>query len=1141
MDLLQQCQIWTEEDEFRKIIDAIEALPDDERTPELDSELARAYSNAATVDDRDMLKHAITLLKPHEAYFRGDHRWNFRMAYAYFYLEQEHRALPYFEKALEARPGDEDTEEFIERCRRYASLPVFRSSFRDRTAKAWGAFAEAEAGLRKALAEDKTHENAHEIVEQFRSIFDIAFEDVAFEIGVNEHKHEVILSPQGDKVKLFELVYFRDRAPAAVLENWSILVGRQRANDVGMRTEDFDISGSDVRVWVEKTDEKRIGLKAYCEKLLPVLKNEEGKAYWALETLTDQILGEIPHMCYVDAFEVLDRPLDEPGMLLADLPAKLEADGFDLDPDPARCLDSALCYQCKPNDDPEADWRLDVVAGSTCCAALINDYLGGETDFSDELLDDGAVAGFFIYPLDGFFGEDQSKRIFDFRDRLEEALSEGDGPELATLTGGATGTRCGYVDFIAWDMRAFIDKAKVFFDASPVEWAHFHVFRRDAGTVALKAPQSTDPEGDPEKKPDTEEYSETFASKASGAEATAQGSSKAETSAYSPETAEAFFAQIEKWNDADDFSSCIRALESIPEDQRNYRTAYALARALENYAVLGDHQEGSPQDEAQAALKRAVDVLESVRAEGVDKAEWHMRMAYGYQYMTDQEEKAVSYAQRWAELDPRDECAPMVIEECARRIRRRLRRAGKTKFTPGATPFEGFDFTNFWNDSEYAKKEYVSAEPSDELIAEIERELGYKLPASYVWLMKRHNGGIPVNTCFPTDEPTSWAEDHVAITGIFGIGRDKAYSLGGNLGSRFMTSEWGYPPIGVAVCDCPSAGHDMIFLDYRACGPEGEPAVVHVDQELDYRITHLADSFEEFVRGLQNDAVFEEADEEENKGDAVDNENDDTTDAKDAKDEPGCGPFLGFALLSKGYWDKTRLIGDLKKLWDITVPKSDPDEDERDDSLVFNLGDRMVAISLMPFPIPGNEAETNAENNWMWPEAADVAKKHAAHIMVAVCGGDDDPIERGKLFVKLMDACSRQRYVSGIYTSGVVFEPDFYRKAADALRNDDLPVHAWIWFGLYETDHVLGAYTYGLETFGRREIEVLNAEGADARELWAFISSMASYVLECGRTLEDGQTIGFSKNDRHAVTLSEGAALPGMTLKIAYGNGMPAA
>ena len=35
--------------------------------------------------------------------------------------------------------------------------------------------------------------------------------------------------------------------------------------------------------------------------------------------------------------------------------------------------------------------------------------------------------------------EEGSQKIFDFRDRLEEALTAGDGPEALTLTGGATG------------------------------------------------------------------------------------------------------------------------------------------------------------------------------------------------------------------------------------------------------------------------------------------------------------------------------------------------------------------------------------------------------------------------------------------------------------------------------------------------------------------------------------------------------------------------------------------------------------------------------------------------------------------------------------------------------------------------------
>lgn len=172
-------------------------------------------------------------------------------------------------------------------------------------------------------------------------------------------------------------------------------------------------------------------------------------------------------------------------------------------------------------------------------------------------------------------------------------------------------------------------------------------------------------------------------------------------------------------------------------------------------------------------------------------------------------------------------------------------------------PFEEFNFDNFWKNSDYAAKAYVGAAVTPKMIHSVEQEIGYRLPESYIALLTSQNGGIPLNTNFPTTEPTSWAENHIAITGIFGLDKRKPHSLLGSLGSEFMKSEWGYPDIGVYVCDCPSAGHDMIALDYRKCGKDGDPEVVHVDQESDYKITSLSSNFEEFIIGLLHDDVFD--------------------------------------------------------------------------------------------------------------------------------------------------------------------------------------------------------------------------------------------------------------------------------------------
>lgn len=749
---------------------------------------------------------------------------------------------------------------------------------------------------------DKTHERGEEIVDRIERILRLAFEDVSFEVGFNGVKHELILTPEGNRMKLFELVYFRSHAPASVLRHWEITLGRRGTSGNELHAGGVRIGGEDVQAWLEPDDDA-FKLSVFCARLADLKAKEEGRAWWMLTTLTDQLLGEIPHMRWINDFELLDAPRAVPGFLLSDLPDKLRELGKDLALDAETLLENSYVgYTREPDPDPDADWRLDVIAGSTACPPLINGYMSADDETMDALHADGVTAGFIAFSLAGFTGENRTQGIFAFRDALEAQLEKACGPDVVRMVGGATGVHFGYVDFMAWDLQPVLFEARAFLEASDVPASSFHVFRREVGSVPLKSPDDRADAGEDD---DDEPLD------------------------YRPEMAEAFHARIQKWNDDDEYTRCIRALDGVPTQYRDYRHAYALARALENYAVLGDGQYGCPRDKAREALRRAIGVLESVREEGLDRAEWHMRMAYGYQYLTGEEEKAIPYARTWAQLDPEDEDAPCVIRECEKAVEAR-------------------------------------------------------------------------------------------------------------------------------------------------CKNDGKPV-----------------------------------------------------DRKDV--------FLGFVLLEKAHWDKGRLIADLKAEWDIDVPEEDKDDrKDNGDSLVFEAGDMIAAVSLMHGPVPGGEAEDNAENNYMWPDAVKAAQSHAAHIMVTVLGKETDVRLRGQFFVKLAAACCRQPGVLGVYTSGVVFEPSFYADMAGVMKEGELPLNNWIWFGLHRREGGVCGYTYGMDVFGKEELEVLDAD-ADPLAVREFLVSLAGYVIGSDVTLNDGETICFSQGDRHRITRSPGVALPDQpTLKVSF-------
>ena len=252
---------------------------------------------------------------------------------------------------------------------------------------------------------------------------------------------------------------------------------------------------------------------------------------------------------------------------------------------------------------------------------------------------------------------------------------------------------------------------------------------------------------------------------------------------------------------------------------------------------------------------------------------------------------------------------------------------------------------------------------------------------------------------------------------------------------------------------------------------------------------------------------------------------------KEQEITPGC--FTGFVLLESPRWDKEAVLAALAGTWGVTPEPPEEGEKEEPDMAVFQVGPSLVAISLVPAKVPDGEAEHYAAANYLWPEAVEVTASHQAHLIVAVLGRDASPVDSGRLFVKAAASCLAQPGALGIYTSGTVLSPDHFLTVAEAMKDGELPVMDWVYIGLYRSETGSGAYTYGLTAFGKDELEILDSPHAPG-ELHEFLFDICYYLLEGDVTLRDGETIGFTEDQKLSITRSKGVAVDGMSLKIGY-------
>lgn len=181
-------------------------------------------------------------------------------------------------------------------------------------------------------------------------------------------------------------------------------------------------------------------------------------------------------------------------------------------------------------------------------------------------------------------------------------------------------------------------------------------------------------------------------------------------------------------------------------------------------------------------------------------------------------------------------------------------------------------------------------------------------------------------------------------------------------------------------------------------------------------------------------------------------------------------------------------------------------------------GDETIGfLAHIPAPIPGGEAEDNAEGNFLWPEGRGEVASHRAHVIVTNVGADDQlPIPSAISVSRLALVALRLFDGIGVYwgnasvcNSRAVFE-DFCAE----ISSEHLPVPVWLRFQLVQpTEDGFGMYTLGMSQFDLMDIEV-DCCTLDIGDLFEFVSSIAHYLIQSGPVIADGNTVGGSAEER---------------------------
>lgn len=236
--------------------------------------------------------------------------------------------------------------------------------------------------------------------------------------------------------------------------------------------------------------------------------------------------------------------------------------------------------------------------------------------------------------------------------------------------------------------------------------------------------------------------------------------------------------------------------------------------------------------------------------------------------------------------------------------------------------------------------------------------------------------------------------------------------------------------------------------------------------------------------------------------------------------------ILGYLLLGDESFHIIEIIATLIRRYNVDVKF-----DESTNAFTFKFGDYIVGASFVNSPMNNNDAVEACRYNFMWQNAEEPVASHKSHVLLSIMNCQNK-LEGYKLFTNIMSVIANFDNAIAIYmpAQNITLNAKTYIEDARVLVTGKNPIHLWVCICPVELEDANIVYTYGLNEFGKNEIEVRSTD-KHYMEMFDFVYNLCDYIIKNDIDIETGDNFNTVNGEVLSAIVNEGVYIDRVSSK----------